>query len=163
MFFFFFLKKKKKNIVGKGENAGNQHFLLFPQCFLSSDRLVAVMNYQQFSSQILLRWTFSFLIKCESKNYTVMSFFFYSSRRLIRNHVFFFCLQKEKFMTDPRISSSKLNTIQLFSKSNICDQYLSEIIMSVANLCVIFSLDKSFYQRFLARFSVYLKTCVVQW
>ena len=30
-------KKKKKtleNIVGKGENAGNQHFLLFPQCFL---------------------------------------------------------------------------------------------------------------------------------
>ena len=25
--------KKKKNIVGQGENAGNQHFLLFPQCF----------------------------------------------------------------------------------------------------------------------------------
>ena len=23
-----------KNTVGKGENAGNQHFLLFPQCFL---------------------------------------------------------------------------------------------------------------------------------
>ena len=22
------------DIVGKGENAGNQHFLLFPQCFL---------------------------------------------------------------------------------------------------------------------------------
>ena len=31
------MKKKKKafeNIVGKGENAGNQHFHLFPQCFL---------------------------------------------------------------------------------------------------------------------------------
>ena len=29
------LKKKAfENIVGKGENAGNQHFLLFPQCFL---------------------------------------------------------------------------------------------------------------------------------
>ena len=26
-------KKKKKKIVGKGENAGYQHFLLFPQCF----------------------------------------------------------------------------------------------------------------------------------
>ena len=26
-------KKKKKNIVGKGENAGYQHFLLSPQCF----------------------------------------------------------------------------------------------------------------------------------
>ena len=23
-----------ENIMGKGENAGNQHFLLFPQCFL---------------------------------------------------------------------------------------------------------------------------------
>ena len=23
-----------ENIVGKGENAGNKHFLLFPQCFL---------------------------------------------------------------------------------------------------------------------------------
>ena len=22
-----------ENIAGKGENAGNQHFLLFPQCF----------------------------------------------------------------------------------------------------------------------------------
>ena len=27
-------KKSFENIVGKGENAGNQHFLLFPQCFL---------------------------------------------------------------------------------------------------------------------------------
>ena len=24
---------KVENIVGKGENAGHQHFLLFPQCF----------------------------------------------------------------------------------------------------------------------------------
>ena len=27
-------KKPVENIVGKGENAGKQHFLLFPQCFL---------------------------------------------------------------------------------------------------------------------------------
>ena len=27
-------KRPFKNIVGKRENAGNQHFLLFPQCFL---------------------------------------------------------------------------------------------------------------------------------
>ena len=33
------LKKKSfKNIVGNGENAGNQHFLLFPQCFLLYQR-----------------------------------------------------------------------------------------------------------------------------
>ena len=25
-----------ENFVGKGENAGNQHFLLFPQCFFNS-------------------------------------------------------------------------------------------------------------------------------
>ena len=25
---------KEENIMGKGENAGYQHFLLFPQCFL---------------------------------------------------------------------------------------------------------------------------------
>ena len=31
-------KKPFENIVGKGENAGNQHFLLFPQCFLSYQR-----------------------------------------------------------------------------------------------------------------------------
>ena len=27
-------KKPSENIVGKGENAGNHHFLLFQQCFL---------------------------------------------------------------------------------------------------------------------------------
>ena len=26
-------KKGKENKVGKGENAGNQYFLLFPRCF----------------------------------------------------------------------------------------------------------------------------------
>ena len=28
-----FLLESIENIAGKGENAGNQHFLLFPQCF----------------------------------------------------------------------------------------------------------------------------------
>ena len=27
-------KRPFENILGKGENAGNQHFLLFPKCFL---------------------------------------------------------------------------------------------------------------------------------
>ena len=27
------LSDRVENIVGKEENAGNQHFLLFPQCF----------------------------------------------------------------------------------------------------------------------------------
>ena len=28
-----FVLRRVENIVGKGENAGYQHFLLFPQCF----------------------------------------------------------------------------------------------------------------------------------
>ena len=28
------MQRPFENVVGKGENAGNQHFLLFPQCFL---------------------------------------------------------------------------------------------------------------------------------
>ena len=31
--FKFVLGRVKKNILGKGENAGYQHFLLFPKCF----------------------------------------------------------------------------------------------------------------------------------
>ena len=29
------------NILGKGENAGNQHFLLFPKCFLPFQKLIS--------------------------------------------------------------------------------------------------------------------------
>ena len=39
-----FLSDKVENTEGKGENAGYQHFLLFPQCFLkaSSQQLLKV-------------------------------------------------------------------------------------------------------------------------
>ena len=30
-----------EKILGKGENAGNQHFLLFPQCFLPFPRQIS--------------------------------------------------------------------------------------------------------------------------
>ena len=32
-----------ENIVGSGENAGNQHFLLFPQCFLLLSKTEIIM------------------------------------------------------------------------------------------------------------------------
>ena len=35
-------KKPLEKIVGKGENAGNQHFLLFPQCFLPLENQVSI-------------------------------------------------------------------------------------------------------------------------
>ena len=34
-------KEAFENIVGRGENAGHQHFLLFPQCFLPYERKIA--------------------------------------------------------------------------------------------------------------------------
>ena len=36
--FYHPVNRAFENLVGKGENAGNQHFLLFPQCFLSYQR-----------------------------------------------------------------------------------------------------------------------------
>ena len=38
-------KKPFENIVGKGENAGNQHFLLCPQCFLPSQVEFLFISY----------------------------------------------------------------------------------------------------------------------
>ena len=32
----------EENIVGKGENAGFQHFLLFPQCFQPFERQIVL-------------------------------------------------------------------------------------------------------------------------
>ena len=42
-----FIFNRRENIVGKGENAGIQHFLLFPQCFhkVSSFELVKTWHF----------------------------------------------------------------------------------------------------------------------
>ena len=47
-----------ENIVGKGENAGFQHFLLFPQCFplkrrLSQGRQKSGLSGKEFNRSIL--------------------------------------------------------------------------------------------------------------
>ena len=39
-------KKALENTVGKRENAGNQHFLRFPQCFQNSIILQVVVKSQ---------------------------------------------------------------------------------------------------------------------
>ena len=39
-----------ENIVGKGKNAGNQHFLLFPQYFLPVPRQISVFESHLFFS-----------------------------------------------------------------------------------------------------------------
>ena len=42
----------------KGENAGNQHFLLFPQCFLPIQKKISVFNFHLFCRlHVLSIWT----------------------------------------------------------------------------------------------------------
>ena len=51
-------KKPFENIAGKGENAGDQHFLLFKQCFLSSQSKIRLFDPQRHCClQILSIWT----------------------------------------------------------------------------------------------------------
>ena len=42
-------KSAFENIVGKGENAGNHHFLLFPQCFLPKEKQIIILAILNFS------------------------------------------------------------------------------------------------------------------
>ena len=37
-------KNPCENIVGRGENTGNQHFLLFPQCFLPFPKQISIFR-----------------------------------------------------------------------------------------------------------------------
>ena len=47
-----------ENIVGKGENAGNQHFLLFPQCFLPATKQISIFqSHLSCCLQMLSIWT----------------------------------------------------------------------------------------------------------
>ena len=56
-----------ENIVGKEENAGNQHFLLFPQCFLPIQKQTLTFELHLLCRlQILLIWAslkFCYLVK----------------------------------------------------------------------------------------------------
>ena len=54
-------KKPFDNIVGKAENVGNHHFLLFPQYFLSFAKQMSVFDSHLNSSLIFCR-----LVKCET-------------------------------------------------------------------------------------------------
>ena len=57
-----------KCIVGKGENAGNQHFLLFPQCFLPVPKQISIFESHLFCHlQMLSIWA-SLKIVCLVKS-----------------------------------------------------------------------------------------------
>ena len=51
-------KKALENILGKGENAGNQHFLLFPKWFLPFQKQISVFELHLFCGlQVFSIWT----------------------------------------------------------------------------------------------------------
>ena len=51
-------KKPLENIVGKGEKAGNQHFLPFPQCFLPfTEQISDFQSLIVCRLQMLTNWT----------------------------------------------------------------------------------------------------------
>ena len=51
-------KKPFENIVGKEENAGNPHFLLFPQCFLPIPYKISIFDSHSFCClQMFTIWT----------------------------------------------------------------------------------------------------------
>ena len=51
-------KKAFENIVGKGDNTGKQHFVLFPQCFLLVRRQISFFESHLFCClQMLSIWT----------------------------------------------------------------------------------------------------------
>ena len=50
-------KRPFDNIVGKGENAGHQHFLLYPQCFLPIAKHILIFRSHLFCRlQVLSIW-----------------------------------------------------------------------------------------------------------
>ena len=51
-------KRPFENIVGKGENAGYQHFLFFPQCFLTIPKRISIFKLHFLCPlQMLSIWT----------------------------------------------------------------------------------------------------------
>ena len=55
--FYDIAKNAFENIVGKEENAGNQHFLLFPQSFLVPEQNFNFWSNLLFCLQTHLIWT----------------------------------------------------------------------------------------------------------
>ena len=67
-------KKTLENTVGKEENAGKQHFLLFPQCFLSQSRrqIILATFYMLFANAFRSGLKFCCLVKGEKKEILIV-------------------------------------------------------------------------------------------
>ena len=57
-------KKSFENIVEKGETAGNQHFLLFPQCFLPFPKQISIFFFHLIFCRLQVLWIWTSLEFC---------------------------------------------------------------------------------------------------
>ena len=60
-FFFFLVFDRVENIVGKGENAGIQHFLFFSHCFQKYLYVKVVDGFWKQSDK-RRNWSFTFVV-----------------------------------------------------------------------------------------------------
>ena len=81
--------KPFENIVEEGENARNQHFLLFPHCFLPIPKKISVFKLHLFFRlQKLSIWT-NLKICCLVKSETPIFFFQSESHSIVYTNIVF--------------------------------------------------------------------------
>ena len=126
-------KQPLKNTEGKGENAGNQHFLLLPQCFLLnlSEKL---SFYQCLSSKMLSIWScpkFGHLI-------TLIRIFFFLPQQL---------LSVSKCSYERQHSKNRLFCWQIFNQTQKSSVHW-ELLFSqrrLFHLCIHVTITKSLF------------------
>ena len=96
-----------ENIVGKGENAGNKHFLFFPQCFLP----FTITNFTCLVANILLSANpFNLDI---SKMLSILSVpFFRRTENIIRKGSFLLFSEEKKTLSEKDPFSFSFNVLK---------------------------------------------------
>ena len=62
-------KEAFENILEKGENAGNKHFLLFTNCFSSFQKLIQTFELHLFCHEQMISIWISQIFHCYVKNF----------------------------------------------------------------------------------------------
>ena len=97
-------KKPFENIVGKGENAGDQHFLLFPECFLTIPQRISVYKLHLFCRLHML--------------YIWYILSFGKGLKTIYSHFYSIYMQSSSIRVHPKCNLFNNKTLDL-SKSNV--------------------------------------------
>ena len=101
-----FRRKPFDNIMRKKENAVNQHFLLFPQCFLPPSKTESE-NVYLIPSRVRRVAIAIYLLKLAPLYELMIFFFFYSREKMINDSCYVVC-----FLILPYFYWLTCNTIQ---------------------------------------------------